>query len=72
MHTVWVMVCQNGIMRYAILGTNSASKVGRSTVDKYSFSLTAEQAAWLRKEAARLGIGLPELLRRIIDLARKA
>lgn len=39
---------------------------------KRTFVLTESQMQWLSKEAARLQISLGEVLRRIIDLARKA
>jgi hypothetical protein len=39
---------------------------------KYLISFTAQQLAWLREEAARLGISVPELVRRIVDKARGA
>lgn len=40
-------------------------------MEKRMFSLTPEQVAWVRKEAERLGIGMSELVRRIIDKSRK-
>jgi hypothetical protein len=39
---------------------------------KYMASFTPQQLEWLKAEAARLGIGVAELLRRIIDQARGA
>lgn len=37
---------------------------------KYMVSLTPQQRDWLREEAARLGISISELVRRIIDQKR--
>ena len=39
-------------------------------MDRLSVSLPSVQMAWLRAEAASLGLTLGELLRRIIDHAR--
>lgn len=38
---------------------------------KRMVSFTEPQWQWLEQEAKRLGISIPELLRRIIDEARK-
>ena len=43
-----------------------------SSTSRLSIILTDPQLAWLREEAARLGIPVNELLRRIVDAARKA
>ncbi len=43
-----------------------------SAMHKRSFVLSADQKLWLELEARRLGIKVNELLRRIIDKARKA
>ncbi len=39
---------------------------------KRLISFTEPQIAWLESEAQRLGISVPELVRRIIDAARGA
>ena len=39
---------------------------------KRVISFTQPQVAWLETEAKRLGISVPELVRRIIDSARGA
>lgn len=39
-------------------------------MEKLVISVTPAQTEWLRAEAARLGISVAELLRRIIDKAR--
>ena len=39
---------------------------------KRSFWLTAGQIGFLAAEAARLGISVPDVLRRLIDKARRA
>jgi hypothetical protein len=41
-------------------------------ITRRSINLPAPQAAWLRDEAARLGINVSELVRRIIDQFREA
>ncbi len=39
---------------------------------KHTISFTSQQWAWLEKEAARLGISVAELIRRIVDEKRGA
>lgn len=50
--------------------TYSVRKQGSIPVEKIVASLTQEQVAWLKSEAARLGITVSELLRRLIDQVR--
>lgn len=42
-----------------------------STKDRMSISFTEPQLAFLRKEAARLGITIADLVRRIVDAYRE-
>ncbi len=42
------------------------------TMIKRMISFTQPQMEWLTAEAKRLGISIPELIRRIVDQARKA
>ena len=41
-------------------------------MEKHIISFTPPQWKWLETEAKRLGISVPELVRRIIDAARGA
>lgn len=43
-----------------------------STKTRINLQLPQPSVSWLREEAARLGITVPELMRRLIDKARGA
>lgn len=43
----------------------------RDTMKRRTYFMTEEQHAWLEKKAAKMGIKISELLRRIIDEYRK-